>query len=80
MKQRILNFMDLFIAQLVHRVISRRHTAVGAIRHFTFSEALECIELTTESEHLKDRDLGASQRFPQLLWPRSVSLELLTDP
>src|SRR5262249_8843765 len=51
-----------------------------AQRIFTFSEALECIELTTESEYLKDRDLGASQRFHRLLWHRFVSLEQLTDP
>src|SRR6516225_2434934 len=60
----MLNFRDLFMAQ----------------RIFTFSEVLECIELTTEPEHLKDRDLGASQRFHRLLWPRFVSLEQLTDP
>ena len=68
------DFLDLFIAQLILT------DSFGAIRHFTFSEALECIELTTESEHLKDRDLGASQRFRRLLWRRSVSLEQLIDP
>jgi hypothetical protein len=70
----MLNFLELFIAQLNFT------ESFGAIRHFTFSEALECIELTIESEHLKDRDLGASQRFRRLPWPRSELPERLPDP